>query len=134
MKKLLLCLMLMMTCLTFAQNPEEVVAVNDTFLSTLLSVFVPAILASALVLFADAKKWFMTKEWSWSYFFASKLRPFLYTTIGGVILYVLLTLIPATKPFIEILAGSPLTELTAGALFAAATAIVDGFTKKVIED
>lgn len=128
MKKLLVFLMLIVTSFAFCQTTVEPNETTSLF-SEMLSFFLPAVIAQALVLFADAKKWFMTNEWSWQYFFASKARPFLYTTIGGMVLYVVLYYLPMSKQFIEVLMGSQLGTITAASLFAAAAAIVDGFTK-----
>lgn len=130
MKKLFLFIFTLFVIMpVFAQAETEPVDVN--FVSVLKNIFLPAIIAQFTVLFADAWKWFNTPEWSWSTLFSTKLKPFLLTTIGGIVLYFILGFIPAVQPFIEILVGSPIGSLTAATLFGAAAAIIDGLTKKV---
>jgi hypothetical protein len=128
MKKTLLLIALLFGTAIFAQG-GDIVAV-PTLWDTIVTIFVPAILAQTLVLFADAKKYYSSEIWSWSIFFGTKIKPFLITTFGGVALYVILQLVPTTQPFIEIFVGSPIASYSAAALFGAAAAIVDGFTKK----
>lgn len=129
MKKFML-LLLSVFCIStmFAmQEPSE--SIEVTF-SAIKSIFLPGIVSMLLVLFADAKRYFLSEEWSWKIFFTTKIKPFLLTTVGGVVLYVLLGYVPFLQPFVEILTESELTEITSAAFFGAAVAIVDGFTKK----
>lgn len=94
------------------------------------TIFLPAILGQLLVLFADARKHYGTIQWSWGIFFDTKIKTFLITTIGGIILYLIIALLPITQQFIETLADSKLTEVTALGFFGLVAGIVDGFSKK----
>lgn len=128
MKKNILVLVLSIFCIStlFAMQAETI----EVTFSAIKSVFLPGIISMLLVLFADAKRYFMSEEWQWSIFFNTKIKPFLFTTIGGILLYIILGLMPFLQPFIEILVESKLTEITSAAFFGMAVAIVDGFTKK----
>ena len=131
MKKFFLLIVLLVSFSCFCQ-PTMLSEAKEpvTLMSTILSIFLPAIVAQIMVLFADAKKWYGSDSWSWSIFIYSKIVPFLLTTVGGVLLYILLTYLPIAKPFIEIFTGSPIVELTSASLFGVAVAIIDGFMKK----
>lgn len=126
MRNYLLLFMLFFTVSIFAQ---EVVETVDTSFDAVKSLFLPAIFASLLVLFAEAKKYFFTDEWDFKVFLSTNIIPFLLTNGIAVVLYFLIAYLPFSKPFIEILAGSAITELTAGALIGTATAIVKGLLK-----
>lgn len=128
MKKILT-ILLMVFCFTFAAAQVTEPEVIDKSFSVFWSIFFPGILSAGLVLFADAKKHFTSPDWSWQVFLLTKIRPFLVTVIGGGLLYFILAYVPLTKPFIEILTGSALTEITVASLFGAAAAIYDGFSK-----
>jgi hypothetical protein len=131
MKKLILCLLMLLTVsVIFAQTPEITTSPEVGIWSLFKSIMVPAILAQFLVLFSDAKKYYTSPEWSWNIFFTSKIKPFLFTTIGGIILLVILNYLPIANVFIEILIGSPISSITAASLFGAASAIIDGFIFK----
>lgn len=131
MKKIFLTLMMFFTIsFIFAQTAEIKPVVEVTIWSLFTSIMLPAIFAQFLVLFADAKKYYFSPEWNWQIFLTSKIKPFLITTVGGSLLLVILYYIPISKVFIEILIGSPITGITAAALFGAASAIIDGFLVK----
>ena len=130
MKKFFLLLLLCAVSIpAFCQTDAVVAAAPLTFFETIKAVFLPAIIAQLLVLFADAKKYYGSPDWSWGSFFSSKIRPFLYTTLGGMSLFILFTYLPATKQFIEAWTGSPIVELTSAALFGTAAALINGFSK-----
>lgn len=123
-------LMAMLSVTTLFAMQAEAPEVLEVSFSAIKSIFLPAIVGMLLVLFADARKHFNTPEWSWKTFFYTKIKPFLMTTVGGVILYLIIAYVPFTKPFIEILADSTLTEVTALGFFGLAAGVIDGFTKQ----
>lgn len=131
MKKVFLTLLMFFTIsIIFAQSAEITPVVEVTVWSLFKTILLPAIIAQFIVLFADAKKYYFSPDWNWTIFLTSKIKPFLLTTVGGSILLVILFYVPASKVFIEILTGSPITVITSAALFGAASAIIDGFLFK----
>jgi len=129
MQKLILILITMFSVTSLFAMQSEAPEVLEASFSAVKSIFLPAIVGMLLVLFADAKKHFRTPEWSYKIFFKTKIKPFLITSIGGIVLYLIIALFPFTLPFIEVLADSPLTEVSAFGFFGLASGVVDGFTK-----
>lgn len=128
MKKEILFIALLLTILAspllYAQTGEL-----DTSFSAVKSFFLPSLITALLVLFADAKKWMFSGEWSWTIFWNSKFKPFIFSMVGGIVLYFVLAFLPFTKPFIEVLGGSEFAELTAASFIGMATAIINGILK-----
>ena len=106
----------------------------DPEFSALWDFFLPAILGALAVLLADAKKWVFSGQWSWGYFFNTKILPFLLSMGVAVVVYLLLAYLPAARPFVEILSGYELIEITSASLIGMATAIIDGFMKPTVQD
>jgi hypothetical protein len=115
---------------TVAFAQEVVSDPLSTQFSALSDFFLPSLIASALVLLADAKKWMFTGEWSFRVFFNTKAVPFLLGNLGAIALYYLFAYLPWSQQFVEVLGGYELTELTAATLSGMATAIINGFMKK----
>jgi len=128
MKKSILLLVTFFTVVSvFAQ--EAVVELDPSF-SAIKSFFLPSIAMSALVLWSDTVKHLKAGTWEFGIFLSTKMIPFAITNAIAIAIYLLLSYLPFTKGFIEILAGSSLAEVTAASLVGAATAIVDGLMKK----
>lgn len=113
----------------FAQDAEVPVEELELTLPAILNFFLPAILGSISMLFADAKKWFGS-EWDWNVFWQTKIKPFLISIGIAVGIYVLLSVAPFLKPAIEALSGVGLVEASAYVFMLAATGLVDNFLKK----
>lgn len=97
--------------------------------NALLSFFLPAVTGLALALWADASKHLRAGTWDTGIFLKTKLKPFIITVLLSVALYYALIYVPFLKPFIEVLAGQELVEVTAAGFFGLAGAIIDGLTK-----
>lgn len=129
MKKLLVLFVLLFTTVGFAQEAEATTQLAPEF-SALWDFFGPAITGLFLALFADASKYIKAGTWDTGVFIKTKAKPFLITTVVAIAIYYSLIFVPFLKPFLEVLAESEFTQLTAAGLFGFAGAIIDGFTKK----
>jgi hypothetical protein len=107
--------------------------VLETSFNAIKTFFIPSVLASILVLFADASKHLRGGTWDTEVFFTTKLKPFLITMVLAVAIYFLLAYLPISKAFIEILANSSFAEISAAGIIGMATAILDGLTKSKSE-
>lgn len=128
LKNFLTFMLLFIVSVAFAQEIPD--AETAASFSAVKSFFLPAIISGALVLWADASKHIRGGTWDTGVFFKTKIKPFLLTTVLGIVLYFVLIYVPMTKPFIEALADSDLAEFTSAGLFGLATSIVDGLLKK----
>lgn len=127
--KLLFACFYLISVTAVAQEIETGDELGTSFLD-LKEFFLPTIIASALVLLADAKKWMFSGQWSFKVFLMTKIKPFLLSLIVTIAIYYLIALLPWTKQFIEVLGGYELTTISAATLSGMATAIIDGFLKR----
>ena len=121
----------------FAQDSTAVgsggVEEMSASLKDVFAFFAATVIGSLASLFADAKKWIGSGQWDWSVFRDTKIKPFLFSLVGSIVLYFLLYYLPMLKPVVEALSGVSLLEITAGALMMAATALIDGFMKPTVK-
>lgn len=134
-QRILLMTLVLTSMILLSQTTIDLEALQQgtTFKLTIkafLLFFLPAVAGEVAVLFADARKYFNTPEWSWDIFFLTKIRPFLWTLGVGTAIYFIALFVPWTTYIIETMSESALTPYTASAVFGAAAALVDGFTKK----
>lgn len=99
-------------------------------IGALVQFFLPAILGSLAVFFADAKKWMSSGEWDWGVFWSTKISPFLLSLGVAVVIYFGITFLPWTQDIFEALSGVNLLEFTAFSLMGMASAILNGILKK----
>lgn len=102
-----------------------------SFLSIFLSVLLPGLIGSLSVLFSDAAKYINTPEWNWSIFVSTKIKPFLIINIIALFIIAISQFVPSNYiKFISDIIGTDLSIVSTAALYAAATAIFDGWLKK----
>src|SRR5690606_7016333 len=116
MKHFLLLFVLFLTVSGFAQEVAEIPELEPS-LNAVWNFFGPAIGALLLVLFADASKHIKSGTWDTGIFIKTKAKPFIISVVLVVAVYYSLIYVPFLKPFLEVLAESELTEVTAAGLF-----------------
>lgn len=102
----------------------------DPSFSAIKAFFLPSLGVSALALWSDTWKHIRMGDWELSVFLNTKLIPFAITHIIAVALYLILSYLPWSKPFIEAMGESTLGSITAGSLVGLASRFVDDFLKK----
>ena len=122
-------LALFMPLLLIAQETE--VGLPRGF-NAILDFFLPVLTGQIIILLSDAKKYMGSGIWSWGVFFSTKIKPFLITLGIAVGVYLLLAYASFMQPFLEVFTG-PIGALTAAGLFAAAQAIIDGWSKPTVD-
>lgn len=133
MKKLVFTLLVFLLTFTGAYAITGEIVEGESLISQVLSFFIPAILGSISALVSDAKKWIGSGQWDWDIFWSTKIRPFLYTLVLAVLIFISIKFVPFLTTVYEALSGVSLVEFTAYTLFTAASAIIDGFIKPTIK-
>lgn len=128
--KLLLVFAVFIGIFAFAQAPTEPTVAVSTFKNDMLTIFVPAILASLAVLLSDASKHFSSPDWSWSIFFHTKITKFLIITGIALLIVILHSFVPGVYSSITSILGEEFNTITSITLFGLATALYDNFSKK----
>lgn len=118
-----------MLFMAFSATAQVVEIVLETSFSAVTTFFIPAVLASLLLLWADTAKHIKAGTYDAGVAMRTKIIPFLITQALAVAIYFLLAYLPFTKPFIEELAGLEIAELTAAAFVGTASTIVDALYK-----
>lgn len=131
MKKLFLVLFMLIGVLSFAQVATETPTQTKTVLDLLKTLVLPVVIAQVLVLVSDAGKYIKAGEFVFSIFFTSKIKPFLITHVLSIVLVALYVFVPYFTMLFTTFTGSELV-MTSFGLYAAVTALVDGFLKKTI--
>lgn len=124
-KAILTTICLLFVAVAFAQGTEL-----DPSFSAIKSFFLPSLGASALLLWTDTWKHIRTGDWEFGVFLKTKFFPFALTQVIAVAIYLLLSYMPWSQPYIEVITGSDLASYTAAVFVGAASRVVDDFLKK----
>lgn len=130
----LLVLVCMLTSVfAFAQVVMEPVVQKSALSTDIVTIFLPALLASVVALFSDASKYFNSPEWSWKIFMSTKVQTFGIIAAIALVVVVIKSLLPIeySSMLLNLFGGSTeIAVISSATLFGFATALYDNFSKK----
>lgn len=130
MKQIILFLTLLFSVTAFAQENLEGADILDPSFNALTTFFLPALLGALATLFTDSVKHIKDGTWDAGIFAKTKILPLALSLVIGIAIYYMMSYAPYLKPYLEVLAGAEMAEITAFAMLGTAAAIIDGLLKK----